>query len=140
MVGAVYGPSDWMAIDQGRVDRFAEATGDRQWIHIDPQRARRGALGGTIAHGNLTLALITPMFDSLVIVTPCEQVINYGYDKIRFLTPVRVGSSIRLSAELLNVEERPSALLCSWKFSVHVDYGSKPALVARKLQLFVPET
>lgn len=135
--GTVYGPSDWMVVDQNRVDRYAEATGDRQWIHVDPERARSSAWGGTIAHGNLILALITPMFDTLMIVKPCEQTINYGYDRIRFVSPVPVGSAIRLTAELVHTEGRASAVLCWWKFIVQGDGGSEPVLVAEKLQLFV---
>lgn len=130
LAGAVYGPSGWLAVDQNRVDSFADATGDHQWIHVDPERARRSPLGGTIAHGNLTLALITPMFETVVVVGPCERIVNYGYDRIRFLAPVWVGSGIRATAELMRAQSRQSAVLCSWRFTVESDCRPGPALVA----------
>ncbi|WP_338889138.1 MaoC family dehydratase [Rhodococcus sovatensis] len=140
--GTTFGPSEWMAIDQGRVDAYADAVGDRQWIHVDVGRARASPMGATIAHGNFTLALVTPMFDSLVSVQPCARILNYGYDKVRFLAPVRVGSRIRLTAELARVEQRTAAsgeagVLVAWKFTVASDDGTRPAVVAEKLQLFL---
>jgi acyl dehydratase len=94
-VGGRFGPSEWLEIDQGRIDAFAAATGDEQWIHCDPARAAAGPFGTTIAHGFLTLSLLSPFFDELVVFEDATLTVNYGLDRVRFPAPVPVGSRIR---------------------------------------------
>jgi acyl dehydratase len=107
LAGTEIGTSDWLDISQERIDRFADATGDHQWIHVDPERAADGPFGGTIAHGFLTLSLFIPLWSSLLEVTGATTFVNYGLDKVRFTSPVRAGSRVRLTASLTAVDEVP---------------------------------
>ncbi len=103
-VGTQLGPSTWHTVDQRRVDGFAEATEDHQWIHLDAERATQTPFGGTVAHGYLTLSLAPALLEEIVAIEDCGTVINYGANKVRFPSPLRVGSRVRMSAELTSAE------------------------------------
>ncbi|MEO6532668.1 MAG: MaoC family dehydratase [Pseudolysinimonas sp.] len=107
LVGSEIGTSDWIEVSQKRIDQFAEATDDHQWIHVDPERAAEGPFGGAIAHGFLTLSLFIPLWSSLLQVSDATTLVNYGLDKVRFTSPVRAGSRVRLTATIHSVEEVP---------------------------------
>src|SRR6476659_10813506 len=128
--GQELGTSDWLEIDQERVNQFANATGDHQWIHVDVERAAAGPFGGTIAHGYLTLALI-PMLGTQVfrLETPCAK-LNYGVNKVRFPAPVPVGSRIRAHFELLEVSEVEGGVQVVTKGTVEREGEEKPVCVA----------
>lgn len=139
-VGREVGVSGWLTVDQARIARFAEVTGDHQWIHVDPERARRESpTGTTIAHGLLTLSLL-PALRAEVGVVPdgVPQVVNYGYDRIRFLSPVRSGARVRARVLLTAVEEKGGGLLLRTANTVEVEGEDRPALVADALTLLVP--
>ena len=134
--------SDWVAVTQAMIDRFAEATGDHQFIHVDPVRATQTPFGGTIAHGFLTLSLM-PLLSSKVADAPrlagARMGVNYGGNKVRFLTPVRSGSRVRGRFKLLSFEEkRPGQFQQSNEFTVEIEGQDKPALIAEWIsQVFV---
>ncbi len=139
MAGRESEPTAWLAIDQERVDLFAEATGDHQFIHVDPEKAARTPLGGTVAHGYLTLSLL-PMLAGEIAVMPEGMVMafNYGVNKVRFPSPVRVGSEIRLRSRITDVVEKgPGRILVRAQATVEIRGGEKPALVAETLSMFV---
>jgi len=130
--GRDLGTSEWLEITQERVDRFADATGDHQWIHVDPERARTGPFGTTIAHGYLTLSLIIPLWTELLHIEGIRMAVNYGLNKVRFPAPVPVGSKIRLAATV--AESRAVAgdgVEVVADLTVEVDGGGKPAAVAQ---------
>ncbi|MGN6445255.1 MaoC family dehydratase [Amnibacterium sp.] len=104
LAGTEIGTSDWLEVDQARIDRFADATDDHQWIHVDPERAASGPFGTTIAHGFLTLSLFIPLWSGLLEVTDATTLVNYGLDRVRFTSPVPAGSRVRLTATLTGVE------------------------------------
>ncbi|UQU62767.1 MaoC family dehydratase [Couchioplanes caeruleus] len=132
LAGRDLGRSDWLEITQDRVDRFAEATGDHQWIHVDPQRAQAGPFGGTIAHGYLTLSLVIPLFGALLEVRGVAMSINYGLEKVRFPNPVRVGSKVRLAATVAEVTGvAAGGVQMVLDFTVEIAGEAKPACVAR---------
>ncbi len=132
--GTDLGSSDWLEVTQERVDTFAAATGDHQWIHVDEQRAKSGPFGGTIAHGYLTLSLVIPLFNDLLEITGISMSVNYGLEKVRFPSPVPVGSKIRLTAEVLSVEEiKGEGVQMTLAFTVQIDGSTKPACVAQAL-------
>ncbi|TMR25163.1 MaoC family dehydratase [Nonomuraea turkmeniaca] len=132
LAGQELGHSRWLEITQDRVNTFADATNDHQWIHIDPEKAKDGPFGGTIAHGYLTLSLLIPLFTELLDIQGMKMSINYGLDKVRFPSPVRVGSKIRLAAKVAEVEEVPGdGVQMSLDFTVEIDGAAKPACVAR---------
>ena len=124
LTGRDLGASDWLSIEQDRVDRFADATGDHQWIHVDPERAKTGPFGTTIAHGYLTLSLVIPLWTKLLTIEGIGMAVNYGLNKVRFPAPVPVGSRIRLAARV--AEARAVA-----GDGVEIDGGAKPAAVAQ---------
>ena len=137
-VGQELGLSDWHLIDQNRIDAFANCTGDHQWIHVDVERAKRdGPFGGTIAHGYLTLSMLAPLQQEVgVIPEDAGQAINFGLDKLRFLTPVMAGSRIRMRVTLLAVEDRGKGrLLLRTQNTFEIDGVEKPALTAESLAL-----
>ncbi len=138
MVGTELGVSDWVLIEQDRVNAFADATLDHQFIHIDPERAAMTPFGGTIAHGFLTLSLLPHFLESASL--PVEgllMAINYGTDKVRFLQPVKVGQRIRGRAVLSGAEEkRPGQWLVRQTVTVEIEGEEKPAMVAEFLMLF----
>jgi acyl dehydratase len=132
-------PSAWLTIDQGRIDAFADATLDHQFIHVDLEKARHTPFGTTIAHGYLTMSLVSH-FAAECGIRPENLVmaINYGSDKVRFLQPVRVDSRIRAHAVLKSVEDRPgNQVLARTKFTIEIEGEEKPAMVAEILSLFV---
>lgn len=134
-VGDSLGPSEWLTIDQKRVDGFADATDDHQWIHVDPQRAAAGPFGATIAHGYLSLALLAAFSAEIIAIDGVRMSINYGLDRVRFLTPVRVGARVRSSADLLAATPGDAGLRISVRHTVEIDGEAKPALVAESLAL-----
>jgi acyl dehydratase len=129
--GADLGASDWMEVTQHRVDQFAEATGDHQWIHVDTERARSGPFGGTIAHGYLTVALIVPLLSELLEFRQAGMTLNYGLNKLRFPAPVLVGSRIRLSGRVADVTETNGGAEITLDLVVEIEGDTKPACVAR---------
>ena len=136
--GSDLGFSDWHAVSQERVDSFAHATGDGQWIHTDPQRAASGPFGGTIAHGYLTLSMIPMMMWEVSRVDNAQMAVNYGLDKVRFPTPVLVGSRVRARVLIGEVTESARGILVPHEVTVESDSGSKPVCVAQTLTLYVP--
>ena len=138
LTGHELGVSDWLEIDQDRVDRFAEATGDHQWIHVDVDRAASGPFGGTIAHGYLTLSLI-PLLGSQVfsLETPGAK-LNYGVNKARFPHPVRVGSRIRDRVTMGEVIDLPAGKQLNFHHVLEIEGQAKPACVAETVVLLLP--
>ncbi|MEQ4717404.1 MaoC family dehydratase [Nonomuraea sp. B19D2] len=132
LAGKHLGRSDWLEITQDRVNTFADATNDHQWIHVDPERAKDGPFGGTIAHGYLTLSLLIPLFNELLDIRGVQMSINYGLEKVRFPSPVKVGAKIRLAATVAEVEDVPGdGVQMLLDFTVEIDGVAKPACVAR---------
>ena len=129
-VGRHLGYSDWMTITQERIDLFADATGDHQWIHVDPQRAAAGPFGATIAHGYLTLSLVSHFLPQVVEVKGISMGINYGTNKVRFPAPVRVGSRVRGGVEMVAVEDVTGGVQATSRVTVEIEGGDKPACVA----------
>jgi acyl dehydratase len=129
-VGSQFGPGDWRKIEQDRVDAFAAATDDPQWIHIDPRRAAAGPFGGTIAHGYLTLSLLPSLMRELYEVRGLRMAVNYGLNKVRFPAPVRVGTSIRATATVASVEPVDGGVQVVMSVTVESDGGGKPVCVA----------
>ena len=132
-VGTHLGYSAWLDIDQQRVDLFADATGDHQWIHVDPQRAASGPFGGTIAHGYLTLSLSNLFLPQIVEVQGFAMGVNYGTNKVRFPAPVRVGSRIRGGAEMTEVAEVKGGLQTTIVITIEVEGETKPACVIESI-------
>jgi acyl dehydratase len=132
-VGTVLGPGPWMEVDQNRVDLFAEATGDHQWIHVDPERAAHGPFGGTIAHGYLTLSMLPVLMKDLYSVDGVKLGINYGLNKVRFPSPVRVGSKVRLTAEIVSVDQIAGGVQLVLRSTVEADGVDKPVCVAESV-------
>ena len=132
--GADLGRTGWCEITQERVNGFADATGDHQWIHVDPDRAAAGPFGSTIAHGYLTLSMVIPLFGELLEVRGVSMAINYGLNKVRFPAPVPVGSRIRLAAALGAVEDAGvNAVQVVADFTIEVEGAAKPACVAQAI-------
>jgi acyl dehydratase len=132
LAGKDLGHTDWLQIDQGRVNTFADATDDHQWIHVDAERAASGPFGGTIAHGYLTLALLIPLMTELLEVSGVRMSINYGLDKVRFPAPVPVGAKIRLNGKVADVEDvKGDGVQITIDFTVEIEGSAKPACVAR---------
>jgi len=133
LVGQQLGTSDWLEVTQDQVNTFAEATGDHQWIHVDPERAKDGPFGGTIAHGYLTMSLGPVLLPQVATVTGFSMALNYGLNKLRFPSPVPVGSKLRLSAELLAVDEITGGVQTTYRLTFEVEGQDKPACVAEAL-------
>ncbi len=135
--GQEVGLSDWSVIDQHRIDQFAEATGDYQWIHVDTERAASEMPGGkTIAHGYLTLALIPSLTGGFVEVPNLARAINFGVNKVRFYTPVQVGDRVRARATVIKAQRRAGALLLTSEVRIEVENANKPACVAETLGMY----
>ena len=128
---------EWYTVDQDRIDAFAEATEDRQWIHLDAERAASGPFGATIAHGYLTLSLLPRLTEGLVKVGGAEMVVNYGLDKVRFLQPVTAGSRVRASSTVTSAETSPQGTRAGITVTIEIEGASRPALVAHTIALFV---
>ena len=130
-IGRELGPSDWMTVDQPMIDKFADATGDHQWIHVDVERARKEMPGGkTIAHGYLTLSLVPRLAATLTRVKKRARGLNYGSNKVRFINPVPAGGRIRLRQRIKNVEDIPGGVRVTSEMTVEIEGQDKPALVA----------
>ncbi len=135
--GSVLGTSEWFEITQERVNAFADATDDHQWIHKDVERAsRESPFGGTIGHGFLTLSLFVPMWSQVLVITDTTMAVNYGLNKVRFPAPVPVGSKIRLTATLVDVEEVKGGLQLTVSAVVEREGGDKPVCVLEALMRF----
>ena len=135
--GEEIGLSDWAVVDQNRIDQFAEATADYQWIHVDTERAAREMPDGkTIAHGYLTLALIPALTANFIEVENLARVFNFGANKVRFYTPVPVGAKVRARATILQARRRGGALLLSSEVRIEVEGERKPACVAEILGMY----
>jgi acyl dehydratase len=128
--GTEIGVSDWHAVDQDRINRFADATGDHQWIHVDPERAKAGPNGGTIAHGFLTLSMIPALAKGIGTVDGVKMGVNYGLNKVRFPAPVPAGSRIRARLKLLTVDDVAGGVQVTSQVTVESDHGDKPVCVA----------
>lgn len=136
-VGRKLGPSDWLVIDQARIDKFAEATGDFQWLHVDPERARSGPYGRTIAHGFLTLSLVNKFLPELFMAEDLDWGVNYGLERVRFPAPVPVGARIRVHGELMSAKPiDDNAVQTMIRLTVEIDGQSKPGCVADTLQRY----
>jgi acyl dehydratase len=135
--GEEIGLSDWVVVDQTRIDQFAEATADYQWIHVDTERAAREMPDGkTIAHGYLTLALIPALTANFIEVEKLARVFNFGANKVRFYTPVHVGAKVRARAKILQARRRGGAMLLNSEVRIEVDGERKPACVAEILSMY----
>ena len=135
--GSQLGPTDWLEVTQERVNLFADATDDHQWIHVDPERAANGPFGGTIAHGLLTLSLLPHFTHQLYTVDNVAMAINYGYNKVRFITPVRVGAKVRARAEIAKVDQLDGAVQATVTVTVEIEGSDKPAAVAESIVRFI---
>jgi acyl dehydratase len=131
------GTSSWVRIEQRAIDLFAEATGDHQWIHVDPEAAARGPFGTTIAHGYLSLSLLPALLSEVLRVTDARMGVNYGIERIRFTAPVPSGSEVRLKARLLSAEPRGEGVLFHVGVEVEIRDAERPALVGEVLYLTV---
>ena len=137
LVGQEIGVSDWVLVDQQRIDRFAAATDDHQWIHVDTARARSEMPGGqTIAHGYLVLSLLPALMDKLVIMPTLQRASNYGLNKVRFKNPVPAGSRVRLRSVLLQAQKRAGALQVVIENTIEIEGQAKPACVAEVIALY----
>ncbi len=138
-VGRHLGFSDWIEITQQRIDQFAEATGDHQWIHTDPERAKTGPFGTTIAHGYLTQSLVNLFLPQIMEVRGISMGVNYGTDRVRFPAPVPVGSRIRGGAELMSAEQvKGGAVQATVRVTVEIEGGDRPAAVVDTISRYVP--
>ncbi|CJK92265.1 Probable enoyl-CoA hydratase 1 [Streptococcus pneumoniae] len=138
-IGKELGHSEWLTIDQQRVDRFADCTGDHQFIHVDPEKAAQTPFGGTIAHGFLSLSLL-PMLSGDLLVVPegTRMGVNYGLDSLRFIQPVRVGSRVRLGLTLIDAHEKnPGQWLLKARAVMEIEGSEKPAYIAETLALCI---
>lgn len=136
-VGTELGSSDWVAIEQDRIDGFADATDDHQWIHVDPEAAAAGPFGSTIAHGYLTLALTNRFLPQIVRVDGVSMGINYGVNKVRFPQPVPVGSRVRGHATLTHAEEIDGGVQAVITITVEIEGGTKPACIVESVSRFL---
>ena len=138
-VGNHLGFSEWLEIDQKRIDLFAEATGDHQWIHVDPEKAKDGPFGTTIAHGYLTQSLVNSFLPQIVEVRGVQMGINYGADKVRFPAPVPVGSRIRGGGELVSATDtKDGAVQAVVRVTVEIEGGERPACVIDTISRYYP--
>jgi acyl dehydratase len=133
LVGTDLGQSDWIEVDQDRINLFARATGDDQWIHTDPERAKDGPFGQTIAHGYLTLSLLIPLWSRLLEVREARTKVNYGLGKVRFPAPVPSGSRVRLRATLAAADPVPGGVQITVDASVECEGVAKPVCVAQPI-------
>jgi acyl dehydratase len=137
LVGTESVGEEWLTIDQGRIDAFAGATGDFQWIHVEPERAASGPFGATIAHGYLTLSLLPMLTEGLLEVGGVRMAVNYGLDKVRFLQPVLVGSRVRARSEVMSVVESSQGYRVGLQVTIELEGSARPALIADTIVLFV---
>ena len=139
-VGQQLGHSDWLEITQDRIDKFADATGDHQWIHVDPERAKSGPFGACVAHGYLTQSLVNLFLPQIIEVHGISMGVNYGADRLRFPAPVPVGSRVRGSAELLAAERtKDGAVQATIRVSVEIEGSERPGCVIDTISRYYPE-
>lgn len=138
--GTQLGSTDWLRIDQDRVNGFADVTGDHQWIHVDVERARDGPFGGTIAHGYMTMSLVNFFLPQLIEVRGIAHAVNVGADRLRFLSPVKVGSRIRGAGEIVKVEEIKGAIQSVVRVTIEIEGSEKPACVVDTISRYFPES
>lgn len=136
--GELLGQSDWILIEQSRIDLFAEATGDHQWIHVDPVRAAAGPFGTCIAHGYLSLALVNLFLPQIVEVRGISMGVNYGCERVRFPNVIKVGSRVRGSAQLLAVEEVKGGVQATIRVSVEIEGEERPGCVVDTISRYYP--
>ncbi|MEV4253344.1 MaoC family dehydratase [Spirillospora sp. NPDC049652] len=136
--GEHLGYSPWRTVEQRQIDLFAEATDDRQWIHVDPERAKDGPFGTTIAHGYLTLSLVSAFMPEIFHIDGLSMGVNVGLNRVRFPAPVKVGSRIRGGAQLMDIKNSPAGRLSTVKLTVEVEGERRAACVAETLSLYVP--
>jgi len=137
MAGQEIGVGSWTLIDQDRVNRFAEVTGDDQWIHTDPERAKASPFGGTIVHGYLTLSLLPALMAEIVRFDGFRAVINYGLERVRFAAPVPVGSRIRVRIGIKSVGRAPGGVRTAFEATMELEGSTKPAAVIEPIVLFL---
>jgi acyl dehydratase len=133
LVGVELEPSGWLEVTQKMIDTFADATDDHQWIHVDPERAKDGPFGATIAHGFLTLALFIPLWSAMFDVEGVTSKLNYGLDRVRFTSPVKVGSRVRLTATITAVEEVKGGVQLTTSGVIEIEGQERPAVVVEFL-------
>ena len=139
LAGREVGVSDWRLVAQDRIDAFADATDDHQWIHVDPERARTGTpFGTTIAHGFLTLSLVSALVRDAVTVEGARMALNYGLNRVRFVSPVPSGSRIRARVALANVDTMADSVQAFWNVTIELDGGDKPVVVAEWIVRYYP--
>lgn len=136
LAGTDLGWTDWLEVTQERVNLFADATDDHQWIHVDPERAKDGPFGGAIAHGFLSLSLTVKFWSELFDVTGVSTRVNYGLDKVRFVSPVKVGARVRMNAVIDEVTEVRGGYQFAVDQTIEIEGADKPAVVARGLYRF----
>lgn len=137
-VGEILGESEWLTIDQDRINLFAEATGDHQWIHVDPERAKDGPFGCCIAHGYLTLSLVNLFLPQIIDVQGISMGVNYGCEGIRFPNAVKVGAKVRGVGELVAVEEVKGAIQSTVRVTVEIEGEDRPACVVNTISRYFP--
>ncbi len=137
LTGQTLGTTDWFDVTQAEVNMFADATGDHQWIHTDPDRAKDGPFGRTIAHGYLTLALTSRILEQLVVVENMNAALNYGLNKVRFPSPVPVGSKMRATASVVSAQQKPAGLEVVFGLTYEVEGSARPACVADVVVLYL---
>jgi acyl dehydratase len=138
LVGADFGTTDWVEVDQSSINCFARTTHDEQWLHVDPERASRGPFGAPIAHGYFTLALCSHFRDELIDVRGAGMIVNYGLDRVRFPSPVLVGSRVRASGVLISAEQQADCIQVVFRLTIKVDGSSKPVCIADQVTRFYP--
>ncbi len=138
-VGKHLGYSEWLQVDQERINLFADATGDHQWIHVDPEKAKDGPFGACIAHGYLSLSLVNMFLPQIIDVQGIKMGVNYGCDKVRFPAPVPVGSKLRGAGELIAVEEVKGGVQATIRVTVEIEDGERPACVIDTISRYYPE-
>jgi acyl dehydratase len=136
--GTGLGPTEWLAIDQSRIDGFAEVTGDKQWIHVDTARAKDGPFGTTIAHGYLTLSLVNLFLPEMLDVRNFSSGVNVGLDRVSFLAPVPSGARIRGVGEIVKVEEVKGAFQSTVRITIEIEGSDKPACIADTISRYFP--
>jgi acyl dehydratase len=136
VIGRSATAGSWLTVEQDRIDAFADATDDHQWIHVDPVRAAAGPFGATVAHGYLTLSLIPSLTDGLIEVGGTGLVVNYGLDRVRFLQPVTAGSRIRATSTVTSAEPTSQGVRAGFTITVEIEGVPKPALIAETVVLY----
>ena len=137
-VGTRLGESEWLTVDQDRINKFADATGDHQWIHVDEERAKAGPFGAPIAHGYLTLSLASLFLPQIIDVKNVAMGVNYGCNKVRFPSPVRVGSRIRGVGDLIQIDDVQGGQQATIRVTIEVEGSDKPACVADTVSRYYP--